>query len=121
MVREIDAATDVKGETSAGVSVPLYHLVQSLAGSDFELRQYNIEELNGIEEMFEGLSAHVEYIPDYLLPLPTEISVDDAKLLTPFPAIVEAPSLNVEFSFSETLNKVVDGSLALSDGVHKVT
>ena len=120
VMREIDQALETGPNSNAGVTVPLYNLEESLASTDFSLREYSIEDLNQIEVLFKELGNLFEYSPQEMIPLPTTIPVTDSELLTPFPFVVEAPTLDVELNFAETLNKLLENTSVVNDNIHKV-
>lgn len=56
-----------------------------------------LEEIKELESPFED---H-EYYPEMLIPLPEEINIEPDDLTTPFPFIVESPTLNTEIELAE--------------------
>lgn len=120
VTREIAQGIETINVINFNATLPLYYLDNTLYNSEFCLRNYNIADLSSIEELFSDLGSFVDYEPYELLPMPEVLSVDDHTLLTPFPFIVEAPTLNVSLSFCETLNKIIENSSSMNENLHKV-
>ena len=54
------------------------------------------------------------YQPDFLLPIPSEISIEIDEFLTPFPFIIEAPILNSHLPYTQIANEMVKNHAKLT-------
>lgn len=120
VVKELTQIIETGADVSYNITIPLYFLEEKLSQSEYSLRKYNIEDLNKIESLFDKLDILIDYNPQEMIPLPDIVALNATDFLIPYPFIVEAPTLNVNIDFADTLNKIIGQTINYNDNINKV-
>jgi len=120
VTREITQDIESEDSKSSNPVLSLYYLESNLKSSEYNLREYNIDDFCEVEKLFVDIEPMIVYESEDILPLPSTITLDTDCFLTPFPFIVEAPTLNPNLDYSNMFNRVIQDTGAITDSMHKV-